>query len=281
MNYEELCRALAFFHDTCCCCAQGGAFSSLDWSPAFLRDESLSYKIKKAKLLKQYGNVIQYIKNFYSMPVKPQEKKHLSKITYYGISGFCCEWHATALAQRGSADAQHALGGRLIGPSGISEQYGRYINYKGWEEDKIKEDILWLKLAAEKGITDAYWVLGVANYKLKKYENAIDWYKAGARKGDVNCMVSLGDICIDDLHDAAAALQWFVPAAQKGALRARLECAKIYSENTKNTKANYRLAIKYYKEFIEQVRKEKNKYHMRFLKHYKEEIKKLELKIED
>ena len=128
MNFEELCVILQHFSNYCNCKnvkRDLPAFFDKDgrtiWytvtETKIIYNKNLpTYKEKKVKLLNMYNQVIIYIDKFYSLPIKQLEEKHLSdKIYYigdsgYGKSGFCCDWHGTALAQRGSAKAQFAMG---------------------------------------------------------------------------------------------------------------------------------------------------------------------------
>lgn len=241
--------------------------------PEFVKDPNLSYKEKKAKLIKEYALVIKYIKDFYSLPLAQLEAKHLSEIKFYGTSGYCCMWHGRALAQRGSAKAQYAVGARLI-------------------EEINRENAIWLQLAGAQGITDAYYVLGQASYKYKVYEKAAEWFKIGAEAGDAKCMYSLGyEICVVLLKDAKIALPWFEKAAKKGHYSAIQTCAEIYSGEAyhqfnfvlceERPATNYSLAIKYYLQLIEIEKRDKEAEFENRIANYKKIIKELQLKVED
>lgn len=94
-------------------------------------------------------------------------------------------------------------------------------------------------------------------------------------------MVALGDICSNELQNTDEALKWYLSAAELGSLEAKKACAAIYSYNTKNTKANYRLAIEYYQMVIDQEGKEKSEDFQYRVDRYKKVIENLKLKIED
>ena len=293
MNFEQLCKTLHHFSINCRCkyvrrdlpdfFDKDGRtiwFDKAEKQIIYNKDLS-TYKEKKEKLLNMYKPVINYIDKFYSMPIKQLEKKHLSGDIYYigdsgyGNSGFCCEWHGTALAQRGSAKAQYTMGFRLLG-----SRY-RYYFARHFDKEAFEEDVLWLKLAGENGISGAYWVLGKKSFLLKEYKAALMWYRKGADAKNTRCMYELGEFCLKEMNDGIEALRWYIPAADLGHYQALKACAELYSRNTKNTRANYRQAVKYYQKLIEQEKKDKSRNYQDRIQYYKKRIEDLKLKIED
>lgn len=93
-------------------------------------------------------------------------------------------------------------------------------------------------------------------------------------------MFELGEFCFKQLNDGIEALRWYIPAADLGHYEAKKACAELYSGNTKNTKANYRQAIKYYQLLIEQDQRDKSWNYEERIRYYKATIQKLKLKVE-
>lgn len=275
MKYEQLRNALDLISDSSEMCdilkkENPDIVKILQkWPPKFINDNTLSYKEKKARLRREYAPVIKYIKNFYSLPLKQLETKHPSKATYIG---YCCKWHETALAQRGSANAQYALGTGLL---------------DSFQGGTVEENIKWLQFAGAQGITDSYLVLGEACYNHKLYKKAVEWFKIGANAGNSNCMFRMGEFCIE-LRDAKTAMPWFEDAAKKEHYEAIRTCAEIYSNNypplivcEKRPSVNYSLAIKYYLQLIEIEKRRNYAISKENIAFYNGIIKELQLKVED
>lgn len=294
MNYEELNQAISHFALNSRECEVAKellpSFYNENGSFVYIKDfqdikgnEYLSYKEKKILLIRYYETVIRHIKEVYSQPIKQLEEKCLSKSSYFkGIErGCCCEWHAMALAQRGSAEAQFQLGVSVMDPTNY-DAYRIPSLEKFFNKEAFDTDITWLKLAGGNGVPKAYYILGKVSYNANAYESAITWYKRGAEVNQIDCLYELGCIAYE-VKNLSAALSWFAKASNLGHVSATLECAEIYETNYQDFHADYKKSIEYYKKMIKYVESGKglswNKSYE--IEKYNDKIKKLELKIED
>lgn len=294
MNYEELNQAISSFALKTQKCKvakellpsfynENGYFDYVKDCQDINKNEHLAYKEKKIMLIKYYDEVIKHIKEFYSQPIKQLEEKCLAQTSYFKSvqRGCCCEWHAMALAQRGSAKAQFQLGVSVMDLKNY-EAYRIPSLAKFFDEESFQTDITWLKLAGENGVPKAYYILGKVSYNAESYENAIAWYKRGAEMNQTDCLYELGSIACK-VKNFSAALSWFAKASDLGHVRATLECAELCETNYQDFHADYKKSIEYYKKMIKFAENGKglswNKSYE--IDNYTEKIKKLELKIED
>jgi serine/threonine protein kinase len=93
------------------------------------------------------------------------------------------------------------------------------MGVSAFEEGRIEEAISYFFSAANKGLSDAMYNLGLMYDKKQIYDQAIYWYKTAAQKGLSNAMYNVGE-CYENgkgvPQNYELALSWYRKAADKG-----------------------------------------------------------------
>jgi uncharacterized protein len=146
-----------------------------------------------------------------------------------------------AKAQGGDAQAQMKLGTMYLQGQGVTQDF--------------REAVKWLRLAADRGNTEAMGFLGAIFHDGGKgvaqdYREATKWYRLAADRGDTEAISSLGDIFYDGgkgvAQDYREATKWYRLAADKGNTEAQLRLGYM-SYNGQRVTQDYKEALKWYR----------------------------------
>ncbi|CAG8480995.1 20482_t:CDS:2 [Gigaspora margarita] len=124
----------------------------------------------------------------------------------------------------------------------------------GWNTRKnMKEAIKWYKTASQGGCAIAECMLGEYCYKLHRYEQAFNYLKSAAKKGNALAMNTLGT-CYQKGYgtkvDKVKGFKSFEKAAEMGLLASQYELGDCY-EYGNGTKINLKEALNWYKKASE------------------------------
>ena len=227
--------------------------------------QSISFKIKKEKLFKEFDKEIKYIINCYSMQRQRLiEECFAKKFADNLLGNFCCWWHLRLLALKGVPMALYTLG-----------------CLSGGEE----EALACLRLAAVSGVKEAYFELGERCWNAREYKVAIDFYKKGIKAGDSRCASRLAEKYYENnLYKEALDYEMKAFAMKADYIPSPWGIHHMINECRDNDKITAKEAIRICSLLLERIEKLKNyapeerKKDIKTLKRY---IKKYELEIEE
>lgn len=128
-----------------------------------------------------------------------------------------------------------------------------YDNGEGVEQDKV-EAAKWYLAAAQQGVLDAQYNLAWMYYDgtgvEKDLNEALFWFKEVATKGDKSALYEAGKI-YNDRGDYTSAFEFYLAAAQLGLEDAQFGVATMY-DNGEGVEQNDLEAFKWYKDAAEQ-----------------------------
>jgi hypothetical protein len=136
-----------------------------------------------------------------------------------------------AQAEKGDPNAQDVLGGLYIdGQQGVPQNY--------------TEAVKWFRRAADQGLADAQFKLGVAYDRgqgaPQDYEEAIKWYRKAAEQGLAQAQDALGlsfTVGNGVLQDYEEAIKWYRKAAEQGYANSQAALGLKYYQHENYTEA--------------------------------------------
>ena len=151
-------------------------------------------------------------------------------------------------AEKGSADAQRALGEMYRFREGVAQDKG----------EALREGLKWLRKAADQGHAQALDDLGEM-YRFgmgvpTDVAKAVEWYERGAEQGHAHAQNVLGDIyCEGEMgwKNYTEGLKWYRKAADQGNASAQLSIGRIYAYG-RGVPKNYAEGLKWLRKAADQ-----------------------------
>ncbi len=88
-----------------------------------------------------------------------------------------------------------------------------------------------IKTAAENGISDAQFILGLMYYEEQNYSEAAEWYRKAAEQGNAKAQFNLGNKYYEGKgvkQDYKEAFKWYKKAAEQGHAQAQFNLGCMY-----------------------------------------------------
>jgi hypothetical protein len=132
-----------------------------------------------------------------------------------------------------------------------------YENGKGVSQDS-KQAVKWYRKAADQSNAVAQqslgWMYDQGKGVSQDDKQAVKWYRKAANQGKMGAQYNLGWMYNNGRgvsKDTELALKWYQKAANQGHVDAQYNLALIYEYGDSNINRNYKIAIKYYKKYVQ------------------------------